>query len=278
MVFQSDNSIASRLRIAFKSRFFIVIVLIIVVLLFLFTSTTSAADDGILKLSTGAEYTSGDYGGIESINELYVPLTAKYIVDRYAFRLTIPFIRVSSPAGTTLTDGTILIGTGKRNTESGLGDIIASATYRDVFNAETVSDFALDLTAKVKFGTADESRGLGTGENDYTVQAELFKYFDRFTTFGILGYRFRGDPAGFNLSDSWLGLLGGQYTITPLLNAGIDYYFQQASLTGVDDQKEVTASLGYKLSKTRFLHGYLLQGFGNGSPDWGVGLMITFRQ
>ena len=30
----------------------------------------------------------------------------------------------------------------------------------------------IDLTGKVKFGTADENKGLGTGENDYAVQAD----------------------------------------------------------------------------------------------------------
>lgn len=279
MLFQPDQSIIRKLSVTFNSRRFKVIILIVFVLLVLFASTTTAtAGDNVLKFSAGAEYTSGNYGGTESIDELYVPLTVKYFVDRYVFRLTIPYLRVTSPTGTLLADGTILLGTGERNTESGLGDIIAAATYRDLLNSEAVSDFALDITTRIKFGTADENRGLGTGENDYTFQAELFKYFDRFTSFGILGYKFRGDPAGINLSDSWLALLGGQYKVSPLLSAGVDFYIQQASLAGVDDQKEVTAYLGYKLSKTQLLNGYFLQGFGDRAPDWGVGIMITFRQ
>lgn len=253
------------------------IILLSFTLLFLF-SRTATANDGVLKLTTGAEYTSGNYSGTEPIDEWYVPLTAKFIVDRYVFRLTVPYIHVTAPVGTVLVDGTILPGTGVRNTESGPGDIIAGISYRDALNSEASSDLALDFTAKVKFGTADENKGLGTGENDYTLQAELYKYLDRFMTFGILGYKLRGDPPGVNLNDSWLALVGGNYRFSRSLSGGVDFYFQQASLSQADDQMELSAFVGYRLSHTQFLRGYLIQGFGDGSPDWGAGVLITFVQ
>ena len=51
-----------------------------------------------------------------------------------------------------------------RRTESGIGDVVASA-FRNVLNERDAS-FGLDIGTKIKFGTADDSRGLGTGKNE----------------------------------------------------------------------------------------------------------------
>jgi len=241
-------------------------------------NTSAMADNGTLKITTGAEYITGNYGGAEPVDQLYIPVTTRYITKRYSFRLTIPYIQLTAPTGTVGSDGTIIPGTGPTITESGIGDVIAGATYRDAFNTEANSDVAIDFTAKVKFGTADEEKGLGSGENDYTIQTELYKFRDRLMLFGILGYKFRGDPPGVNLNDSWLALMGGNYRLTPVFRTGLDFYYQEALFSGADDQMELSAFLGYSLSKTQFLRSYLIKGFSDASPDWGVGVMITFRQ
>lgn len=252
-------------------------------ILFLFTllapyNTPVAADNGILKLTTGAEYITGNFGGTESVDQLYIPVTTRYTTKRYSFRLTIPYIRLTAPTGTVGSDGVIIPGTGPIITESGIGDVIAGATYRDAFNTEAHSDVAIDFTAKVKFGTADEDKGLGSGENDYTIQTELYNFRDRLTLFGILGYKFRGDPPGVNLNDSMLALMGGNYRLSSAYRTGLDLYYQEALFSGADDPMELSAFLGYSLSKTQYLRSYLIKGFSDASPDWGVGVMITFRQ
>jgi hypothetical protein len=270
------DSLTAFFRAIFSSRLFKISVFI-AFLLFLY-SQADAADEGVLKLTAGAEYTTGKYGGTESIDDLYVPLTVRYFVDRYVFRLTVPYLHVTAPAGTVSADGIVLPGTGERITESGVGDIIAGMTYRDALSSLITSDMALDFTAKVKFGTASESKGLGTGENDYTLQAELYKFLDSFTTFATLGYKFRGDPPGVDLSNTWLAYIGGSYRFTRSLNAGMDFYFQQAAYSLTDDQMELSAFLGYRLKNAKSLRGYLIKGLSDGSPDWGVGISITFTQ
>lgn len=249
----------------------------IVCLLMLFNHL-AVADNGMLNLTVGAEYISGNFGGTEPVEQLYVPLTSRYITNKYAFRLTIPYLRVTGPAGTVQSDGTILPGTGEIITQSGIGDVIAGVTYRDAFNSEVSSDVAIDFTAKVKLGTADADKGLGSGENDYTLQAELYKYLDRLMLFGIVGYKFRGDPDGIELNDSWLSFVGGSYPLTRSLKAGLDFYYQQALFSGLDDQMELSAFLRYKMSNRQYLRAYLIQGFGDASPDWGVGVLISFVQ
>ena len=236
----------------------------------------AAADKGTLKLSTGADYITGDFGGTESVEQLYIPVTTRYTTKKYSFRLTIPYIRLTAPTDTVQSDGTIIPGTGPIITESGIGDVIAGATYRDTFITEASSDVAIDLTAKVKFGTADVDKGLGSGENDYTIQTELYNFRDRLMLFGILGYKFRGDPPGVNLNDSWLAFMGGNYRLTPAFRTGMDVYYQEALFSGADNQMELSAFVGYKLDKTQFLRSYFIKGFGDASPDWGLGVFITF--
>jgi len=257
----------------------IVFLLLIFLLIF---NRSATAYDGVLKLTTGAEYTSGDYGGTQSVDEWYVPITARYFIDDFVFRLTVPLLSVTAPEGTITSstgDGQVIIpGTGERTTETGVGDIIAGVTLRDVLNTEATTGTALDLTAKAKIATADEDKGLGTGENDYTLQAELYKFINQFTVFGIVGHKFRGDPPGIDLNNTTLAIVGGNYRLTPSLRAGLDFYYQQASYSGLDDQKELSVFIGYKLNDSQYLRTYLLQGYGDNSPDWGVGVMVTFRQ
>ena len=241
-------------------------------------NTSAAADNSTLKLSTGAEYITGDFGGTEPVEQLYIPVTTRYTTKRYSFRLTVPYISLTAPTGTVQSDGTILPGTGPIVTESGMGDVVAGVTYRDAFNSEVALDVAIDFTAKVKFGTADVDKGLGSGENDYTIQTELYKFLDRIMLFGILGYKFRGDPPGVDLNNSLIAYMGGNYRLTPAFRTGVDFYYQEALFSGADDQVELSAFLGYKLSNTQYLRSYLIKGFGDASPDWGVGVYITFMQ
>ncbi len=250
--------------------------LAVLILLMLFN--TAVADVGTLKFSTGAEYTTGDFGGTESIDQWYVPFTARYTVEKYVLRLTVPYLQVTAPTGTVISDGIVLPGSGERTTESGFGDVVAGVTYRDALNSESASDIALDITAKVKFGTADESKGLGTGEDDFILQAELYKYYRQFSIFGTLGYKLRGNPSGINLSNSLLGLAGVNYRVSPFVKTGVDLYFQESSISGVDDQVELSAFLGYERSKKQYLQGYMIKGLSDASPDWGVGVLLTFRR
>jgi hypothetical protein len=240
------------------------------------------SDSGRFRITTGAEYSSGDYGGSRSIDEWYVPLTAKYLTGPWVLRLTVPYLEVTAPSGTVVTGGgggdVVVPGSGPRKTEEGLGDIIAGVTYRDILNTERSADLAVDLTGKVKFGTADEDKGLGTGENDYTVQTDVYKFIDRFTPYATLGYRYRGDPPGANLDNGWLFTLGSMYDISDRLGCSLDYYFRESSVAGADDPQELTAAVDYRITQTENLRGYAIKGLSDGSPDWGLGLMVTFRR
>ena len=163
-------------------------------------------------LSAGAEYTTGTYGGDTDIEDLYVPFKATLDFRRVSFRLTVPHLSVRAPEGTVITGpgGEPVPGTGDIVTNSGIGDVIGSVTVYDVVRNRRLG-FAMDLTGKVKFGTADADKGLGTGENDFTVQADFLKFADRITWIASIGYKFRGQPPDAVLDDAFLASAGGAY-------------------------------------------------------------------
>lgn len=229
-------------------------------------------------LSTGIDYTSGDYGGNEKIEDIYAPVTATYTHGSIEYRLTIPYLRVRAPTGTIVTgsSGQTSVGSGPKKTESGLGDIIGGITFYDVFYSRP-HNLAVDITTKVKFATADEDKGLGTGKHDYSVQTDLYKYFDQFYISGLVGHKFRGDPSGLDLDNSWLASIGGNYTFTSRTRGGVAYDYRQSAFDNTDDVSELSGFVSVKLASDWRMQFYGVMGLSDGSPDWGTGLRLKLN-
>lgn len=230
-----------------------------------------------LTVGTGLDYSSGKYGDTQKTEAWYVPITGKYETGLWTFRLAVPFIRSTGP-GNVIGAGpdrvTIPGGSTTVRTESGLGDIVGSAFYNLV--DERDSEFGLDLGAKVKLGTGDNDKGLGTGENDYSVQVDVFKPIGLYTAFGSLGYRMYGDPPGVELHNVIYGSVGGSYRMSSETSVGLAYDFRPRITASGSSISEVTAFVSQRLSRDRKLQVYALTGLTDGSPDFGVGVMFNY--
>lgn len=226
-----------------------------------------------LTFASGAEFTNGSYGGDVDIEDLYVPFTATINYGRVEYRLSVPYLSVRAPEGTVIIDGEPVPGIGDLSTESGLGDVIASATVFDVINNQRLG-FAMDLTGKVKFGTADEDKGLGTGKNDYSVQADFYKFSNQVTLLGSVGYKFRGDPAAADLNNVLMGSVGAIYKFTPALRSGLIFDFREASANDSDSVQELTGFVSRRIGENWRLQVFAMTGFTDSSPDWGGGIQI----
>jgi hypothetical protein len=239
---------------------------------------SAVAESPRFSLGVGAEYTTGDYGGDKSVDEFYVPVTGTLDLERVAFRLTVPFLSVRAPELTTISgpDGQPIVGEGPIVTESGLGDILASVTIFDVLSSSN-GDVALDLTGKIKFGTADEEKGLGTGEQDYSLQADVFRFFDKATLMGTAGYALRGDPESYDLDDTFFVSVGASYATSDAASIGAFFDFREASVPDSDSLQELSAWASTRLGANGRAQFYVLAGFGDSSPDWGGGLSFSTR-
>lgn len=231
-----------------------------------------AAEPGF-SLTTGLDYSTGKYGGTQSTDILYIPFTGKYEADKYTLKLTVPYLQITGPGNVIRDVGRVGTATATRTRQSGLGDIVAAGTYN--MYGGRVNDVLVDVTAKIKFGTADDAKGLGTGKNDYALQADLYKTMGKNTVFGTLGYKVMGSPAGTALSDVFYASLGASHKYSQETSAGLILDLREkASATGYA-QQEITAYVSYKLGKTWKAQTYAVKGFTNGSPDWGAGAMLT---
>lgn len=232
--------------------------------------------EGTFSLTSGVDYSTGKYGQSQSTDITYVPFIGKYEIDNTTIKLVVPWVQIKGPGD--VVGGTAPVVLGKSNrpitTESGLGDVVLSATQTIAQLGET-KPLILDVTGKIKFATASSSKGLGTGENDYTVSLDAYKAIPHhFTLFGDIGYKVLGDPSGINLNNVWFSSAGVSYKINPTSSAGLMGNIRQATLNTSQPLRELTAFATHKFSAQYKLQGYLSHGYSESSTDWGGGMML----
>ncbi|MGB5586281.1 MAG: hypothetical protein WBN78_00815 [Gammaproteobacteria bacterium] len=241
-------------------------------------ASAASAEEMNARLGIGTEYTTGDYGGTSSVDEIYVPMTGSWDNGLIGLRLSVPWATVRAPEGTLIDgpDGQPVVGDGPQRTESGLGDVIAAVTWIDAVDY-AAAGISADLTGTVKFGTADEDKGLGTGENDYSLHADVYKFFGSTTLIISGGHTVRGDPDGYELENVWFASGGVAFRVNDDTRSGIFLDWRQSAVDGSDDPAELSGFLSKELGQSLDLAAYALLGLSDSSPDWGGGLNLNRR-
>lgn len=162
-----------------------------------------------------------------------------------------------------------------KRTTSGLGDIVASASYSVL--REGTSTVGLDVGARIKFGTADEAERLGTGENDFSLQADLYKPLGATSLFATFGYRWYGDPPGIELRDVPFLALGASYRLDGDTAIGFAYDYRPRIIEGGSPISEATLFWSKRVAPEWKWQVYALVGLSDGSPDAGVGTFMEYR-
>lgn len=242
------------------------------------TSSALAVDAGQFKFSSGFDYSSGDYGSTIDTEIWYVPFTVKYDAFPWTMKVTVPWLQITGPGGVVGGGDSVVVlnnAAVTETTESGLGDVVVSATY----SLDPVYDGwpLLDFTAKVKLPTADEDKGLGTGKTDYTLQLDAAKTYGRLTPLATLGYKIKGDPAGVKLDNVVFASVGAAYKINDTVSAGATLDFQEASTDTSDDAVEIFGYVAWKISPRWTVNTYGLTGFTDGSPNEEIGMQFSYR-
>jgi hypothetical protein len=265
--------------------------------------------------SVGADYSTGNYGTNESTKVFYMPFAATYETGAFTYKLTIPYIRVTGigeivPGGlggagsgssggvgtfgcagdnrrgaskpedngpcavTSTTTTTTSTARRVRSTESGLGDIVAALTY-NVLDDEATG-FVVDVTGRIKFGTASESKGLGSGKTDYAAQVNVDKYFGAPYLSAGLGYKVLGEPRGVNYDNVVYGSLGGGYKFSNVTSMGFSYDWATAAVDGATRPQEVSVYASHRINNNYKLNGFIYTGLSNASPDVGAGATLSY--
>lgn len=227
-----------------------------------------------IKIGTGFDYSSGKYGADQTTEVLYVPLTAKIQMGGWTGKLTVPWLKIKGPGSVVGAgdSGVIQAGTGVITTESGLGDVVAAVGY--TFALDDTTD--LDVTGKIKFATADEDRGLGTGVNDYGLNVDINKQLGSFSLFGGAGYKIVGANDQFELDNVWSANAGFGYRVNDYVTAGMTYDWRQSASRSVNPS-EATLYMNVKATDRLNVQIYGVAGFSDGSPSHGGGLMLGYK-
>jgi opacity protein-like surface antigen len=224
------------------------------------------------SLTTGVDYSSGDYGTGTDTDILVVPLAARLRTGDLRFTASIPYIHIDGANIVGGDGGPIIVDPDSpRVSRSGIGDLTLGMNYGV---PEQELGFGLDFGARVKLPTAES--GLGTGETDYSFSTELSKTFGTVTPFVSAGYRVLGDPEGVELNNAFFGSAGASVLMgRSVVLASYDYREATSALT--EESQEIFGAFSTPMSETLNFTLYGSAGLSNGAPDYGVGAMLTVR-
>lgn len=231
--------------------------------------------DPVIKLGTGFDYSRGKYGFTQATEVTSVPVNLSYDLGRWAFKANLPYMTIKGPASV-VAGPTPVAGPGRPTTQSqsGMGDPTISTT----FHARPVpGEWNIDLTGRMKIAAADDEKGLGTGENDYYLQFDSYRTYGTFTPFISAGYRFLGSNPTYQLKDGPYASIGGSFRVGTGTIVGAAFDWRSKIIDSAPDGTDMIGFFATDLAPRWNLLGYVLIGFNEASPDFGVGSAITYK-
>lgn len=222
-------------------------------------------------LSIGGYFARGDYGEAVDTEIKYVPVTYEWNAGEWGLQFTAPYLQVTGLGNVLVNVGgvTQAVAGAEVTTSSGPGDAIASLIYRVPPWAESVP--FVDLRLDVKLPTADETKGMGTGEVDASVQVDLSQDFSGIVGFATLGYTWRGETTLFpGLADAAFAQVGLALPINNRVNIGAYYDYREAASEFSAESHELLPYVNWQLSEQWSVTGLLSTGFTQASADFGA--------
>jgi len=241
-------------------------------------------ENDTFTLITGFDYSSGRFNLPTSTNISYVPYAVKYETGDWTFRASSGYISFAGPRNVItddngaplLTDIDLTHEEARRSRrKSGFGDVYLSATY--ALENPYMDDFFIDLTGQIKIPTADENKGLGTGQVDYTARLDAAYLFGNFMPFGTLGYRFVGETPRFDLQNSFFASIGLAYYLTFDTSIGVAYDYRESATPGFNSPKEIFSYVDVQLDDHWGINFYGVVGLNNVTTDYGLGTQLRYK-
>jgi hypothetical protein len=223
--------------------------------LVLLTCGSAWAQDGRGYLEVGGGYKTGDFGTPVRSNLYYFSPILGYATPLYEVSVTVPYLFLSNSSG------------GRTNSESGIGDIILRGSK--VLVPEGKSGFSLDGALAIKLPTADETKGLGTGETDYGAFLSAHKRVDKFKLSLLSGYIKVGDPPSVNFNDIYLYGIGISriFGSTELFTS---FEGRRAVIPGAKNPQEINVGFFHVMNAYWAVKGGTFAGLNKGGPDFGL--------
>jgi hypothetical protein len=236
---------------------------IFALMLILLSPQAAEAENGRGYLEVSGGYKTGDFGTPIRTNLFSITPTLGYVSTDYDVSATIPYLFLENSGATQA---------GLMHAESGVGDVILRGGR--VLIPESKSGFSLDGSLALKLPTADEAKGLGTGETDYGAFLGGHQRFDAFKLSLLAGYIKVGDPPSIDYNDIYLYGIGLSriFGSTELYTS---FEGRRTTVPGAQDPQEVNAGFFHVLNIDYAIKGGVFGGLNNGGPDFGLNFGIV---
>ncbi|MBU4477706.1 MAG: transporter [Candidatus Omnitrophica bacterium] len=230
-------------------------------------------------ISASLDFKSGDYGAQTTTSTIYMPFELSRYFSKGELSFTIPYIQQESEEQVKVIGGKPFRSkvdrqTQTKTTESGLGDIILKGEY-DLWT-DQADLFFVSVLGAVKLPTADEDKGLGTGEYDFTFGVKNKRLLnEKWKMYAGFYYTFIGEPSNEKMDNELAFDLGVSCHVLKEVEARFFYEQSTAIIPGDADPKSVVLGISYQLEKNIKLFGDLSLGLSEGSADIGLSLGIN---
>ncbi len=231
--------------------------------------------------SIGFEYIKDTSVPGQASSQTNVPIGLSRATDDFIFEVFVPYIRRTAPSGKIASSHhhesrEDSAAAAPVVTNEGLGDITASLQFA-LLNGESAPT-SLYAKGEVKLATADVKRGLGTGANDYSIEFIARHSAGSYKGEASVGYANLGSPGEVKINDVkrtlyfrniYFGSLSGAYQVSENLDAGMKLEVAQASYGNGPQQRDLSATMEYRLSSKRSLRAELLKSLTPGLSLYG---------
>ena len=236
------------------------------------------------SVSVGFDYSQGDFGDANGLDTtvLSVPVSGRVDVGDFRFSVSGAWVQIEGPGGV-LPGGVVIDGAvdggdvvdaiPELETNSGFGDLTLGVNYN--IPSEHTGKFIVQLQGRLKIPTGSTADGLSTGEIDGGGAVDVAYDLGKFTPFVTAGYRFRGDPDGADLNNTFNLSVGGSYNLGKGYALLGSYDFRQATTDTADESQEIFGAVTGKLTDNLRWTLYGSVGFTDGAPDQGAGFQLT---
>lgn len=254
-----------------------------------------------LDIGIGLGRVEGEFGSDESRSLDHLFLQAEFGGAGSRLLIRVPYVQIDKTGNVTVTpDGPIILGAGgpgrpswqeseAGESESGFGDVYVRAeTY--LVQAGKGKKPNLGLVFDLKWPTADEKKGLGTGERDWGAGLNYVQPLGEVVQIlGEVSYRFMGSPEGVKFDDrlrfaagmafvsshaSWR--LGAEQISAVLDQVPVfDALGVPTGVLDVEDQRIARGEVVMRSGNGGTARLYLLTGLNDSSPDLGFGMVLS---
>ena len=164
-------------------------------------------------------------------------------------------------------------GSGMFSGDYGLGDITLTGGYALLLDSET--SLYLRPTLYVKFPTADESRGMGTGKFDFGAGVSVSKWLGNWQPFAEGRYIVQGGSHAETGAENFLTVDAGvAYSWSERFATSAFARFGSPMYTGMSAPLDARLKMVWRFAERTYTDVYALKGFSDGSADYGGGISI----